>query len=148
MMKRQITVITTQHLSLVLFSSLLFLSQSLFTRGYALEINSADAFIDFANNVNNGSNYAGETVYLINNLDFASYSSSFVPVGKSNDANIFRGIFDGNGHVISNMKVSSDKFRFLGVFGYSWGTTIKNLVVDGSCFFNNSMSKQNPFVSR
>ena len=133
-MKKTQTQTTAQHLSLAL-SSLLFLSQSLFTRGYALEINSADAFIDFAKKVNSGSNYAGDTVYLTSNLDFSSYSSSFVPVGKSNDASIFRGTFDGRGHTISNLKVSTDEFPFLGVFGYSSGATIKNLVVDESCSF-------------
>ena len=147
-MKKAQTQTTTQHLSLAL-SSLLILLVALFTTGYALEINSADDFTDFANNVNNGNNnYARETVYLTKDLDFTGYSSSSVPVGKSNDTKVFRGTFEGNGHVISNLKVSSDEFRYLGLFGYSRGTIIKNLVVDGSCFFNNSMSKQNPFVSR
>ena len=145
MMKRtQITAITAQHLSLVL-SSLFILLVTLFSGGHALEISSIEDFIDFTNNVNTGSNYARETVYLTNDLDFTGYSVSFEPVGKSNDAKVFRGTFDGNGHVISNLEVSTDKFRFLGVFGYSWGIIIKNLVVDGSCFFNNSMS--NPSYS-
>ena len=67
-------------------------------------------------------------MYLTSNLDFTGYSSSFVPVGKSKDAKVFRGTFDGNGYVISNLKVSTDEFPFLSVFGFSSGTTIKNLV--------------------
>ena len=102
-------------------------------------INSADEFIDFANNVNNGNNnYAGETVYLTKDLDFSSCSSSFVPIGKSNGTKVFRGTFDGNGHVISNLKVSSDEFRYLGVFGSSSGATIKSLIVDSSCSFESN----------
>ena len=141
-MKKTQTPTTAQHPSFAL-SSLLILLVTLFTRGDPLSISSVDDFIDFANNVNSGSNYARETVYLINDLDFTGYSSSSVPVGKSNDTNIFRGTFDGNGHVISNLKVSSDEFPFLGVFGYSSGTTIKNLIVDGSCSFESNRSNDN-----
>ena len=134
----------TRHFAL-LASSLLFLLVTLFSGGHALEISSVDDFITFTNNVNTGSNYAGDTIYLVNDLDFIGYSVSFEPVGKSNDANTFRGTFEGNGHVISNMKVSSDKFRFLGVFGYSLGSTIKNLVVDSSCSFESNYSNNDDY---
>ena len=132
------TTTTAQHLSF-----LLFLLSTLISKVYGLSIETASEFIDFASNVNNGnSNYAGETVYLTNDLDFADYLSSFEPVGKTNeDTNIFRGTFDGQGHAISNLNVSSDKFRFLGVFGYSRGATTKNLVVDESCSFENRNMK-------
>ena len=141
MKKKKQTQTTAQHLSLAL-SSLLFLSSSLFTRGYALNIATVEEFIDFANNVNNGTNsFSGETVYLTNDLDFANYSFSFVPVGKSNDGNTFRGTFDGNGHSISNLNASSGEFRYLGVFGYSLGTTIKNFVVDSSCSFESNNAR-------
>ena len=138
-MKKTQTQTTAQHLSIAL-SSLLILLVTLFTRGYALSISTVDDFIDFASNVNSGTNYAGETVYLTNDLDFTGYSPSFVPVGKSKDAKVFRGTFYGNGHVISNLKISSSQFQYLGVFGYSTGTTIKNLIVDDSCSFESNYS--------
>ena len=122
----------------------LLLSTSLLYKGHALNISSVEEFITFTNEVNNGTNYKGETVFLTSDLDFTIYSSSsFVPVGKSNDAYTFRGIFDGQGHAISNLKVASDKFLYLGVFGYSNGATIKNLVVDSSCSFESSYSGGN-----
>ena len=144
MKAQQATTTTAQHLAALPPLLLLFLLSTLVSKVHALEIRSASEFIDFANKVNSGTNnYEGETVYLTNDLDFADYSSSFVPVGKSNDANTFRGTFDGQGHIISNLNVSSDEFPFLGVFGYSTGTTIKNLVVDESCSFESNYSTDN-----
>ena len=141
MTKRQITTTATHKSPLALYFSLLLLSVALFSRGHALNISSVDEFITFTNNVNNANDsFAEETVYLTTDLDFSGYSALFEPIGKLNDTNIFRGTFDGNGYVISNLNVSSDKFRFLGVFGYSSGATIKDLVVDSSCSFESNIS--------
>ena len=119
---------------------LLSLSSTLPSKGYGLNISSVEDFYEFTENVNNGtSNYAGKTVFLTNDLDMTGYASSFAPIGNS-DTNTFRGTFDGQGHTISNLKVSSGEFRFLGIFGYSLGTTIKNIVMDGSCSFVDSFS--------
>ena len=113
---------TAPHLALF---SILFLcfASTISPGGCALEISSADEFIDFANNVNSGANnYEGETVYLTADIDMTDYSSQFEPVGKSNDNSTFSGTFDGQGHTISNLVISSDAFRFLGVFGVFVGS--------------------------
>ena len=133
---------TAPHLALSSFFTLLliiFLASILLPGGCALDISSAKEFISFASNVNTGTNnYKGETVYLTADIDMTGYSSQFEPVGKSIAGNTFLGAFDGQGHTFSNLAVSSDSFGFLGIFGISWGTTIKNLVVDNTCSFESS----------
>ena len=48
----------------------------------------------------------------------------------------FEGIFNGHGHIISNLVVNVDSkdVAFVGLFGYLSGT-VKNLVIDSSCSF-------------
>lgn len=92
-----------------------------------LRINSVDAFIEFARS----GEYTGTTVYLESDLDFEELSSSYNP------KNSFRGTFDGQGHVIS--KLSMDPLLGdSGLFSYSTGMTVKNLVIDSSCTVTNS----------
>ena len=50
------------------------------------------------------------------------------PIGNS--TNSFTGVFDGNGHTISNFKISTQK-GYIGLFGYNKGT-IKNLTITGT----------------
>ena len=62
--------------------------------------------------------------YLVIDLDLNG--SEWRPIGT--DSNPFRGEFDGNGHVISNFKITDSTTR-AGLFGYNVGT-IKNLGVE------------------
>ena len=64
-------------------------------------IDSVKEFIAFANAVNGGKSYAGETVTLGADLDLAGVT--WTPIGNS--TNSFNGIFDGNGKVIKNLTV-------------------------------------------
>ena len=99
------------------------------------QIGSATDFIAFANNVNGGTTYSGTTVLLTTDIDFTG--KSVAPVGTSGDG--FLGIFDGQGHTISNLKMSTSS-QYVGVFGLSTGLTIKNVVVDDTCSFLGSSS--------
>jgi hypothetical protein len=42
----------------------------------------------------------------------------------------FNGIFDGNGHTISNLTITDTDQDYVGLFGYTYGATIQNLGVD------------------
>ena len=98
-------------------------------------IGSLEEFTTFSDNVSAGENYSGTTVILGNDIDFSSLN--FEPVGR-NSTSYFLGTFDGNGHVIRGIvKESSQQSArdYFGVFGYSLGATIRNLVVDASCKF-------------
>ena len=80
--------------------------------------------------MNIGTGYSGTTVYLESDLDFSGgLSEQFEPMGSYRIP--FDGIFDGQGHTISNLVIKSS-FSEVGVFGYSTGA-IKNLVMDSSC---------------
>lgn len=48
-------------------------------------------------------------------------SSGWTPIGSYTDASVnspFTGVFDGNGHTISNLQINSQDSSYLGLFGY------------------------------
>ena len=103
--------------------------------GEELKIKSVDEFIQFKDNVNSGNNYSGTTVFLDSDLSFAG--RTFEPIG--NRTHYFVGTFDGQGHVISNLEMNSSS-DYVGLFGYSYGLTIKNVILDSSCSITSSFS--------
>lgn len=88
-------------------------------------------FTEFARNVSNGVDFNGETIILGSDLDFEGVP--FEPIGKD-VGGYFRGLFDGRGHTIKNLKMESSSDD-VGLFGYTKGMTIKDLVIDSSCSF-------------
>ena len=94
-----------------------------------LRISDSDGFIEFANNVANGSTYSGTTVYLDEDIAFGS--EPLTPIGVT-ESNYFGGTFDGQGYTISGLKIASASNQYSGLFGYSKGMTIRNLVLDDS----------------
>ena len=96
--------------------------------GAEVRIKNADEFIEFKDNVSKGKTYSGTTVFLDSDLSFSG--KSFEPIG--NESKYFWGVFDGQGHVISNLAMNSTS-QYVGLFGYSYGLTIKNLILDSSC---------------
>ena len=107
--------------------------------GAELRITSVDEFIQFKNNVNRGANYSGMTVFLDSDMDFTG--KTLDPIGTSSD--YFRGTFDGQGHVIRNLEMTSSSEWYVGIFGYSKGLTIKNAILDSSCSIASTFSNYN-----
>lgn len=101
-------------------------------------ITTSDDFSDFSKLVNSGRHYYGTTVFLDSDIDMQGIP--FEPIG--NDYVYFNGTFDGQGHVISNLKVNSSS-EFTGLFGYLEGAIIRNVVIDDTCTFVNSFSGPN-----
>lgn len=104
----------------------------LFGRGVLsaeFKINSADEFVAFSYNVNSGTTFDGTTVLLNSDIDLSG--KTLEPIGTKNDYYFFRGSFDGQGHMISNLTIKSTSY-YVGLFGYSGGAIIKNFVVDSS----------------
>ena len=116
----------------------------LYAKWSPVNITTTESFISFSNNVNNdGVSYEGVTVLL--NADIDLNGRALNPIGKDEDHS-FLGTFDGQGHTISNLKMNSS-LQHVGLFGYSEGLTIRNLVMDDSCSFASSYSLgTNPFV--
>ena len=99
------------------------------TLGY--DIKDESDMIRFSELVNTGNTFKGITVFLINDLDMEGIS--FDPIGDFNKYDDhFMGTFDGQGHVIRNLNVSSKKST-VGLFGYCISATVKNIILDSSC---------------
>lgn len=107
--------------------------------GENLRIINVESFTEFSSSVNSGINYIGTTVFLDTDLDFSE--KTLTPVGWYNSNGTFKdfkGTFDGQGHVISNLNVSVNSVG-VGLFGFSnGGITIKSIVIDESCSFENT----------
>lgn len=96
------------------------------------EIKSMADFIEFRDAVNNKSKtFSGFTINLRTDLDFTG--ATFVPIGTINsETRYFSGIFNGNGHILRNVKIVSDSTNVkgdIGVFGYASNATINALTV-------------------
>ena len=104
-------------------------------------INNASGLIEFSKNVNSGTSFKGTTVFLDADIDFSGGLSEqqFEPIGKS-DSNTFQGTFNGQGHTISNLAMNFSSSWYVGLFGYSYGATIRNVVLDSSCSVLSSYS--------
>ena len=109
--------------------------------GAELRIRSVDEFIQFKDNVSCGTSYYGTTVFLDSDLSLAG--KSLEPIGTYYKQ--FRGVFDGQGHVISNLKMTSSS-QYVGLFGFSTGLTIKNVILDSSCSIASLYSGYSPYI--
>ena len=95
-------------------------------------IHNTSEFIAFSDSVNDGTSFSGTTVFLDSDIDFAGgYSEQFNPVGNTSICT-FKGSFDGQGHVIKNLRISLS-LKYFGLFGYSSGSTINSIVIDSTC---------------
>ena len=84
-----------------------------------------------ADDLNEIRDYVGVTnIYfkLANDIDLSAYSEGegWEPIGTSGAP--FKGIFDGNGHTICNLKINRTT-DYVGLFGYNSGT-IKNVCIE------------------
>ena len=96
-------------------------------------ISTAEELAGLAELVDGGNNFAGKTIKLDSDIDLASIP--FNPIGHSVNGRSFNGVFDGQGHTISNMYEQSDlsawqyEGEYYGLFAYTNGATIKNVTV-------------------
>lgn len=104
---------------------------------YVLEINSVEDYLAFSRSVAEGNEYEGQYVNLNADLDFSGVSDEAVMIGyRAGTAHVFSGIFDGNGHRLSNLTVKQDNFA--GLFSCLKGT-VCNLMLCSS-FFSGQMA--------
>ena len=54
---------------------------------------------------------------------------SWVPIGNSNK--MYKGTFDGNGKIITNLYINASQ-KYVGLFGYTYQSTIKNLTFENA----------------
>ncbi len=79
--------------------------------------------------LNDVRNYTTAHFILLNDIDLTIDYPSWTPIGKTTP--YFNGVFDGNGHIISGISITSSSGNYTGFFGVVGGT-VKNLGVKGS----------------
>lgn len=97
--------------------------------GNPYRISTAADLVAIAQQVNNSGteHYDGVYFKLSNNIDLGG--KEWTPIGKNDSTYFFKGVFDGNGHTISNLTITQKTDGgFLGLFGCSRGT-IQNLII-------------------
>lgn len=102
------------------------------TDGY-FEITNADDLESFAYTVNSGNTTANGK--LTDDIDMDGYNN-FPGIGTN--TNRFRGIFDGQKHIISHLYMNKSDENGVGFFRYvtSGGTVIKRFTIDNTCSFS------------
>ena len=112
-----------------------------------IKIETAEELAGLAKSVNSGNDYDGITIELtrslnLNNLEWTPIgygSSSLLGVLDNDDSYYFKGTFDGNGHTISNLKITTfngggfedpTAATGIGLFGHTFDATIKNLTIE------------------
>ena len=103
-----------------------------------VEIANAEQLKAFAAKVNEGNSYEGVTIKLTADI-VLNNDEPWTPIGNFvNDDNDtrFKGTFDGNSKIISNLNISATDTNNVGLFGVLNGTvqnlTLKNVTVTGA----------------
>ena len=99
----------------------------------AFHINTAEEMYEFAEIVNSGTtDFAGKIVFLFGDIDVSE--KIWTPIGTS--GNEFCGIFDGQNHKISNLKINSGSyiglFRSLNEEGIVRNLRLENVQINGN----------------
>ena len=89
------------------------------------EIYNAQGLKWLASTVNAGTNLKGKTVKLANDIDLNN--EEWTPIGKSGAT--FQGIFDGDNHTISNLKITDSDQSDVGLFGITRDGEVKNFTL-------------------
>ena len=95
-----------------------------------INIGTAAELRTLATEVKSGTTHSGDTINLTADIDLGGSSNPWTPIGTSSYP--FAGIFDGNGHTISNLYVDQAS-SYIGLFGkIASSSTISDLSVNGS----------------
>lgn len=86
--------------------------------------------------------FSGSTVKLADDISLATpkgvtagFKNNWVPIGTysynsgTDYTKCFQGTFDGNGKTITGMTISSASINYVGLFGYLYGATVKDLTM-------------------
>lgn len=114
---------------------------SSFKWGETYKITSTEGLVKFAEIANSDNGYSyGATFVLMNDIDLSSIDN-WTPIGNNNRT--FEGSFYGNGHTISNMKISSES-RYVGLFGYC--VSQKNAMISDIVLKDVDITAKGPYV--
>ena len=104
------------------------------------KISSTDDLDKLATDVNGGNDYSGKYFVLTADIEYShttawndatSTEENFTAIG--NDSKPFKGTFDGDGHVISGIRIyksgNNDADKYQALFGQINGATVKNVIL-------------------
>ena len=84
-----------------------------------------------AQDVNYGNSYEGKYIALAGDIDMSSLTQAYRSIGRT-DERPFKGHFDGRGHTISNLTISTGEEPNTGLFGYAGeGCSFKDVNLSG-----------------
>lgn len=81
-----------------------------------------------AEDLNNVRNQLDAHFKQVADIDLYNFVN-WTPIGE-NWSTAFRGVFEGNNHKISNIRIDVPSGRELGLFGYVINTTLKNIIIE------------------
>ena len=97
-------------------------------------ISTAEELVKLATMTNNEKIGSSCEFVLANDIDLSAYSTGegWTPIGmylvdSSDYSKTFQASFDGNGYVIKNLYINRPTENFQGLFGYVYGSSIKNV---------------------
>lgn len=95
-----------------------------------------DSAAELLNFVNTAHEYLhspemGYTVYLTDDIDVSGMDAQ-LRIGSFQDNNAFTGTFDGQGHKITGLTYTAENNTDAGLFAYTNGATIKDLVIENA----------------
>ena len=100
------------------------------------QISTADGLKWFRDKVNSATKAADTQICaeLTEDIDLSGEEWTPIGIGQRFHWGIrsYSGIFDGKGHTIKNLSIDNSSANFVGLFGYVYGGTIRNLTVSGS----------------
>ena len=95
------------------------------TENKVVTIASAEELALFAKQVNSGNTYSGYTVNMTTDIDLSQYAWN--PIGKSGKP--FKGTFNGQDHIISNLFIRKSLTSDVGLFGLTTDGEVKNFTL-------------------
>ena len=106
------------------------------TKSDPYQIGTADGLKWFRDKVNSATKTADTQICaeLTEDIDLSGEEWTPIGIGQSFHWGIrsYSGTFDGKGHTIKNLSIDNSSAQYVGLFGYVYGGTIRNLTVSGS----------------
>ena len=100
------------------------------------QISTADGLKWFRDKVNNAKTSDETKICVVLTEDIDLNGEAWTPIGIGGDVywgiSSYSGTFDGKGHTIKNLTIDNSSAQYVGLFGYVYGGTIRNLTVSGS----------------
>lgn len=96
------------------------------------EISTGAQLAWLAQQVNSKNVFSGETVMLTADIDLGEQEWTPIGVNSRRNGKSFQGTFNGNGHIVTGLKISSGNADNMGLFGPISKAIVKNLIVEGN----------------